>query len=232
MKAFVGSIGFASLSATFALPLLAVAQTLDIHEAVRTYTALTNTTVTMSGRAELRITGTNDPIPGCVINLNSPDAWVLMTAIAPSQVNSTFLSRMRVNGANAVLDSNVRVVQYAQGAVVIPHPPEFAPLEVFDGRYFTGPSRRLNSFVAYDTGSLGAMAAAIGSFKLKRGYTATVAQQENGSGISRCYVAQDGDLEVGLLPSTLDNNIRFVRFSHGVGPEKKASQATSILAST
>src|SRR5436190_17818 len=211
MKAFVGSIGFASLSATFALPLLAVAQTLDIHDAVRTYTALTNTIVTMSGRAELRITGTNDPIPGCVINLNSPDAWVLMTAIAPSQVNSTFLSRMRVNGANAVLDTNVRVVQYAQGAVVIPHPPEFAPLEVFDGRYFTGPSRRLNSFVAYDTGSLGAMAAAIGSFKLKRGYTATVAQQENGSGISRCYVAQDGDLEVGLLPSTLDNNIRFVR---------------------
>ncbi|HKQ36475.1 MAG TPA: glycosyl hydrolase, partial [Verrucomicrobiae bacterium] len=193
------------------LTLPCLAQTLDIRDAVRTFPGLTNTAVTMSGRAELRITGTGDPIPGCLIHLNSPDAWVLMTAIAPSQVASTFLNRIRVNGANAVLDSNVRVAQYAQGAVVIPHTPEFAPLEVFDGRYFTGPSRRLNTFVNYDSASLGTMAAAIGSFKLKRGYTATLAQNENGTGVSRNYVAQDGDLEVGLLPATLENNIRFVR---------------------
>src|SRR4051812_49326811 len=102
-------------------PLLARAQALDIHDAVRTYATLTNMTVTMSGRAELRITGTGDSIPGCLIQLNSPDAWLVMTSILPSQVASTFLSRVRVNGANAVLDVNCRVVQYAQGAVVVPH---------------------------------------------------------------------------------------------------------------
>jgi hypothetical protein len=165
----------------------------------------------MSGRAELRITGTGDPIPGTVIHLNSLDAWVLMTGLAPSQVASAFLSRVRVNGANAVLDSNARVAQYGQGAIIIPHTPSFSPLEVFDGRYFTGPSRRLNSYVDYDNASLGSMVAAIGSFKLKRGYMATFAQQENGTGISRCYVAQDGDLEVGRLPAALENSIRFVR---------------------
>ncbi len=206
---------FKTLNGWFALlplfPLLAASQTLDIHDAVRTYATLSNTTVTMSGRAELRITGTGDPIPGSVIHLNSPDAWLLMTELAPSQVASTFLSRVRVNGANAVLDSNVRVAQYAQGAVVIPQAPNFSPLEVFDGRFFTGSSRRLNSYVEYESASLGTMATAIGSFKLKRGYTATFAQQENGTGISRNYVAQDGDLEVGLLPAALENNIRYVR---------------------
>src|SRR5437870_4171148 len=111
--------------------LTARAQTLDIRDAVRTYATLTNTTVTMSGRAELRITGTGDPIPGCVIQLNSPDAWLLMTGILPSQAASTFLSRVRVNGANAALDGNCRVVQYGQGAVVIPQGPDFAPLEIF-----------------------------------------------------------------------------------------------------
>lgn len=179
----------ASLALLLLFPLLLTAQTLDIHDAVKTFATLSNTTVTMSGRAELRITGTGDPIPGSIIHLNSPDAWVLMTALAPSQVASTFLNRVRVNGANAVLDSNVRVAQYAQGAMVIPHTPSFSPLEVFDGRYFTGPSRRLNSYVDYDIASLGPMAAAIGSFKLKRGYMATFAQQENGTGVSRWSVS-------------------------------------------
>ncbi len=201
----------ASLALLLLFPLLLTAQTLDIRDAVKTYATLSNTTVTMSGRAELRITGTGDPIPGSVIHLNSPDAWLLMTGLAPSQVASTFLSRVRVNGANAVLDSNVRVAKYAQGAVVIPHTPSFSPLEVFDGRHFTGPSKRLNSYVEYDSASLGSMAAAIGSFKLKRGYMATFAQQENGTGISRCYVAQDGDLEAARLPAALENSIRFVR---------------------
>jgi hypothetical protein len=187
------------------------AQTLSLHDAVRTLTTLTNTTVTLSGRAELRITGTGNPISGSVIDLTSPDAWLLMTSIAPSQVASTFLSRVRVNGAIAVRDWNVRVVQYAEGTVVIPQGPEFSPLQLFNSRFFTGPSRRLNSFVEYDEASLGSMASTLGSFKLKRGYMATFAEQENGAGTSRCYVAQDGDLEVGLLPATFQTNTHYIR---------------------
>ncbi len=201
----------AFLAVFLCLPLLAAAQTLDLHDAVKSYTTLSNTTVTMTGRAELRITGTGNPIAGSIIHLNSPDTWLLLTGFTPSQVASTFLSRVRVNGANAVLDGNVRVVQYARGAVVIPHAPDFSPLEVFDGRYFTGPSKRLDSYTAYNSAALGLMATNIASFKLKRGYTATFAPQENGTGVSRNYVAQDGDLEVGLLPSSLENNIRYVR---------------------
>ncbi len=192
-------------------PLLARAQTLDLHDTVRTFTGVTNTTVTLSGRAELRVTGAGDPLPGCVVHLNSPDAWLLLNNLAPSSVASSFLGRVRVNGANAVLNSNVRVVPYAQGTVVIPHAPDFAPLEVFGNRYFTGPSKRLSQFAHYDTAKLGARAGAIGSFKLKRGYMATFAQQENGAGLSRNYVAQDGDLEVGRLPPSFETNIHFVR---------------------
>jgi len=203
------------LTAAFALaaglPLLTSAQTLDLRDTVRTFTTLSNTTVTMSGRAELRITGAGDPIAGSVIHLNSPDAWLLLTSLAPSQVVSTFLNRVRVNGANAVIDGNVRVVQYAQGTVVVPHTPDFTPLEAFGNRYFTGPSKRLSQYAGYNNALLGPMAGAIGSFKLKRGYMATFAEQENGTGLSRNYVAQDGDLEVGRLPSVLETNIHYVR---------------------
>ncbi len=193
------------------IPFAARAQTLAIHDDIQTLATLTNTTVTLTGRAELRITGTGDPLPGCVVHLNSPDSMLLLTGIVPSATASTFLSRIRVEGAVAVSGGNVRVVQYAHGTAVVPHSPDFAPLEVFDGRYFTGASKFLTQYTAYKNALLGTMTAAIGSFKLKRGYMATFATQESGAGISRNYVAQDGDLEISLLPTTLENAVRFVR---------------------
>jgi autotransporter-associated beta strand protein len=45
---------------------------------------------------------------------------------------------------------------------------------------------------------------------LKRGYAAVFAQTENGTGISKCYVAQDGDLEVSVLPPEFDRSVRFI----------------------
>jgi hypothetical protein len=75
----------------------------------------------------------------------------------------------------------------------------------------TGPSMPLQCHVEYDNAKLGTMKMAISSFRLKRGYMATIAQEENGIGISRNYVAQDGDVEVNELPGGLDKNVRFIR---------------------
>ncbi|MEO7319791.1 MAG: LamG-like jellyroll fold domain-containing protein [Chthoniobacteraceae bacterium] len=191
-------------------PLLAAGQTLNINNDVQTVATLTNTTVTMTGKAELHVTGAGDPITGCVINLNSAEAWFFLDNIAPSQA-STFLGRVRVNGAAAVLDTNVRVTQYLLGAVVIPHAPGFTPMEVFDGANFTGPSKLLRLYTYYGDTNLGALKTAVSSFKLKRGYMATLGQQANGTGLNKVYVAQDGDLEVSVLPATLNNAVRYVR---------------------
>ncbi len=194
------------------LSIAARGQTLNIANDVQTAATLaTNTTVTMTGRSELIITGTGDPIPGCVIHLNSPDAWLFMRSFRPSAVNTTFLSRIRVNGANAVLNTNVRIVQYEAGTVVIPHGPTYKPLQIFDGTHFTGPSKSLGLYTYYNEASLGILSAATSSFKLKRGYMCTVAQQNTGMGSSKVYIAQDGDLEISVLPTALNNNIRYVR---------------------
>jgi hypothetical protein len=194
-----------------AMPLIASAQTLSVNNDVQTFPTLTNTAVTVSGKAELRITGTGDPIAGCTVNLTSPDAWFFMTNIVPSTVASTFLSRVRVDGAAAVVDSNVRVVQHGQGAVVIPHSASFAPLTVYEGKSFSGVAKALKSYTAYGPAELGTLNDRISSFKLKRGYTATIAQHAGANGISRNYVAADGDLEVGVLPGDLNDSVSFVR---------------------
>jgi hypothetical protein len=102
------------------LPLAASAQPLAITNGVQTYATLSNTVVTLTGRCELRVTGTNSPIYGSTINLNSSNAWLILTGIKPSVVVASYLGQILVGGASAVADSNVRVVQYGAGAVVIP----------------------------------------------------------------------------------------------------------------
>jgi hypothetical protein len=193
------------------LPLMVPAQTLTLTNGIQTYAALTNTTVMMTGPAELHLTSTNAPLSGCLVHLNSPSAWCFLEGVKPSAVISTYLTQFRVNGVNATVDSNVRVAQYAQGSVLIPHAPSFQPLQVFSGPNFTGASNSLSLYTSYTDSGLGALNNNISSFRLKRGYTATFAQNANGTGVSKNYVAQDADLEIAVLPGNLDDTISFVR---------------------
>ncbi|WP_367873621.1 LamG-like jellyroll fold domain-containing protein [Luteolibacter sp. Populi] len=192
--------------------LMAAGQTINLNNDVYRTGALTAGSVaTLTGKSELHINDAGDPIPGCMIHLNSADSWVFFHGVTPATTVSTLLSRVRVNGSVAVADTNVRVVQHIAGAVVIPQPSSFQPLEIFTGSHLSGMSRKLGPYAAYDSATLGSFGNNIRSFILKRGYTATFAQNDNGSGISQNYVAQDGDLEVSLLPAALDRSISFIR---------------------
>ncbi len=203
-------------------PLVTFGQTMNIDNDVQSVATLDNTTATLTGKAELHVTGAGSPLSGStVIHLNSADAWFFMDSIRPGTVISTHLSRVRVSGANAVNGTNVRVAQYGNGAVVIPHAPAFGALQVYNGQNLTGSSTSLTPYTAYDDAALGSFANAIRSFRLKRGYTATIATEANGTGHSRNYVAADGDLEITLLPTALDNAVSFVRIFPWVWTVKK-----------
>jgi hypothetical protein len=201
-----------ALAFLFLCPLIAKADILNITDDIQTYSSLSDTTVNMSGQSELHITDGTSPIPGCQINLNSSDSWFFLEQIQPSVVASTYLSQVRVSGSAAVLNSNVRVVQYLSGAVVIPHSTSYKPLQIYSGYFFSGSSQSLGLYTYYKgSASLGTLNNAISSFKLKRGYMATFAQNEDGTGRSRVYVAQDEDINIGVLPEKLDNSISFIR---------------------
>ncbi|MEK7951422.1 LamG-like jellyroll fold domain-containing protein [Luteolibacter sp. Y139] len=204
------------------------AQTLDNEKA--SYATLTSATVTMTGHSELTITGSGDPIPGCTIHLNSEDSWVFFQNVSPTTVVSTLLSRLRVNGATAVADTNVRVVQYVNGAVVVAQGAAFKPLEVFTGTQMTGASAKLSTYTEYNNQALGVFADNVRSFVLKRGYTATFAENENGTGASRNFVAQDSDLEVSFMPSGMDGTVSFVRVYPWRWVSKKGTCDTDAVA--
>ncbi len=191
--------------------IIATANALDIVDEIQTYASLTNTTVNMSAVSELHITNASSPLSGCTINLDSLDSFLFLENIKPSVAASTYLGQVKVSGANAVLNTNVRVVEYAAGAVIIPQSSNFQPLQVFTEENFQGSFQYLSQYTEYNTSALGAMASTISSFILKRGYTATFAQNSDGSGFSKNYVAQDCDLEIGVLPTKLNDQINFVR---------------------
>ncbi|MGC9035916.1 MAG: hypothetical protein ACP5K7_08790, partial [Verrucomicrobiia bacterium] len=146
-KLFSELISRFCLSFLLFIPLLAFSQNFEVENDIISISGLTNTTISIKGRSELRITGIGDPIPGCVINLETDDSWLIFTEVKPSDLVSTLLSRLRIRGLNAILNNNVRVAQYAQGSAVIPHSSDFAPLEVFNGRFFTGNSVRLKCYI-------------------------------------------------------------------------------------
>ena len=208
------------------IPLIGMGQTLDISSGIQTYVALTNTTVNLSGQCELHLTATNnkmttvasqDAMPGCIINLNSPDAWFFLDGTRPYRVN---LNQILVNGAAAVVGSNVRLVEYGMGAVVIAQSPSYLPLQVFSGSQFTGSSAQPSIYTFY-TGTNAPLNGVISSFILKRGYAATFAQNADGTGISRAYVAADGDVKVGVLPGALNGAVQFVRVYPWIWHSKK-----------
>lgn len=206
------SSGSALVPAAFDLPDLAATAVLTLDNQVAIYATLTSTTVTLTGKSELWITGSTAPVTGSVFHLDSDDAWLFFSNIKPSVVNSTYLTQVRVGGRTAVHGSTVRVVQHGTGTVVIPHAPTFRPLEVFTAPNFTGTAASFNQYTYYNTvATLGGMQEAISSFRLARGYMATFATEANGSGSSKVYVAQDHDLDISFLPGELDNAVKFVR---------------------
>ena len=187
------------------------AAALVISGGVQTYATLADSTVTMSGKSELHVTAGSAPIPNTTINLTSQDSWVFFDGLKPSVVNSTYLSQIKVNGVTAVHGTNVRVVQYALGTVVIPHAPSYQPLTAYTGPNFSGTATNFGQYTIFNTtGELGAQNNAVSSFKLKRGYMAVLANNANGTG-GKVYIAQDHDLDVSYMASGMDNNVEFIR---------------------
>lgn len=170
--------------------------------------SLNGATIALGGRFELWVTNSITPLTGCTIDITSPDAFLILSGIKPSVAVSNYLSQVKISGLLALIDVNCRVVQYGSGAIIFAHNSTFKPLTVYYGPNFTGSSSNLLPYV-YNT-SLGAFANNIRSFKLKRGYAVTFAETATGGGVSKNYVAADGDLEIGQLPADLDHNVSFI----------------------
>lgn len=170
-----------------------------------------NTNFIVSGKTDLHFSGDYSPLINANVALNSNDAWLIFDNVPPATVIANWLSKVTVNGVSAANNANVRVAVYKNGTVVIPNGnvTSQAALEVFTQPGLAGTTNSYEINTYHD--SLAAFDNSIRSFKLHRGYMATLANNADGSGYSRVFIANDSDLIVNAMPQGLDNTVSFIR---------------------
>ncbi|MBN2165082.1 MAG: T9SS type A sorting domain-containing protein [Marinilabiliaceae bacterium] len=180
---------------------------------LQTVDSVSNQTITLSDAVEYHITNANNAITNSTISLNHEDAWLFFDNVRPSEVVSKYKSSILINGTAFTPETNGRVAIYKNGTAILPFGASYKPLTVY-----TEPS-----YAGYDTSfvihtyhkALGRFNNAIQSMKLKRGYMATLANNADGSGYSRVFIADTEDLLIENLPSLLNGKVSFIRvFKH------------------
>lgn len=180
-----------------------------------------STAVRLTGQADYHITSTTPfTAEGSIDIENTDHAVVFFDNLRPSEAK-TFLKYVRINGANAVAESNCQLRLYDHGTVLYPYGKEnknttgFHPLTVYTEQYCQG--EQCEAFGIENTkGFMNTLTDEtlnnrIRSFRLKRGYMVTFAIGEAGWGYQRCFIADSEDLIVNTLPDILDRRISSYR---------------------
>jgi len=195
---------------------------IDLTDAgVVTYPQFTDTAVVVSGKTLLHLTSST-PLVNSTVDLQSPDSWLYLDAVRPSAAITQYINtkKITINGNSVVLklgadnangSQNARIAIYGQGAVIIPsgNLSDNNALQVFTEPNFGGNS---TSYPIYTRNTnLGTFNNAIRSFKLKKGYMATLANQVDGTGFSKVFIADAADLEMPAMPRGLEATVSFIR---------------------
>ncbi|MDD2560347.1 MAG: hypothetical protein PHE04_06750, partial [Bacteroidales bacterium] len=178
-------------------------------------------TIELADGVELRLTDANPIRDNALIILEGPESWVYLLEVRPTKVISSYLRYIKLGTelASLVHRSNCRAEIYRQGCVVIPQNNFYKPFEAFSETDFGGSSESYG-ILTYHT-NLGAMTGAIRSFKLKKGYMATLATAADGTGFSRVFIADSEDLEIPQLQVELDQNVAYIRVFQWRWPSQK-----------
>lgn len=182
-----------------------------LSKGVKTLDALTGQHYELIGDSQLILRDMKAPIQAGQIHLNADDATVIFQQARPSQVNDQYLKHIRIKGQPAELNQNFRLASYVNGTIVLPHGPDYQPLTTYNQPRLQGTARTYALHQYYKSNELGEDEDKIASFTLKHGYMATLAENEDGTGASQVFIADQQDLRINQLPSKLRNKVSFIR---------------------
>lgn len=175
----------------------------------KSFNTIAKSKVVLKAASSLYLKNIYNPLINSSVDLSSNDARIYFENTKPSDVVTSYLKYITVNGAAAVSSVNVDVSRSGSGTIVAPYSANYTPLEVFTEENFGGTSKQYATVTPqYDLGSFDNK---IKSFKLKKGYMVTFASNGDGTGYSRVYVAENQDLEVSVMSPYLNGTISFIR---------------------
>lgn len=181
----------------------------------------TDSEVIVSGKSNVFVNATSakTSLVNSIIRFNDVNSWVYFSNVRPQTVIDSLLTSIYIGQSQAVNRTNVRVVIYKHGTAVVAHPNGFRPLTIYSEPDFKGDSASYTTHV-YNN-NLGMMDNKMRSFRLKKGYMATLATNSDGTGYSRVFIADNADLEFSSFNYLLDENVSFIRVFNWESVTKK-----------
>lgn len=164
---------------------------------------------TVASNAELRVSAPQTS--NGTVNLTNDSGWLILDGVLPSEAIASHFSYISVNGQLAVNNVNIRVTNYLRGCVIMPHAPNFEALTLYKNTGFAGEEMKCIPYKYYKIADLASFDNTVSSIKLKKGYMATFAQNENGTGYSKVFIAEKEDIQISTLPVGLNDKVSFVR---------------------
>jgi Glycosyl hydrolase catalytic core/Secretion system C-terminal sorting domain len=185
---------------------------ITLHNARLTLEADLQGFVNMEEGSTLRVTTPGLP-PNLKISLRDNNSFVYFNQVNPIQLAGLPVTTWPMTARLPHTEPQKLINQYYQkGSVLRMDPTNYKPLTVYSSDGFGGSSATVGVTTIYSGSAIpGGMNDNIRSFKLKRGFMATIANNANGTGKSKVYIASENDLEVSALPVALSGNVSFIR---------------------
>ena len=180
---------------------------------------LAGNTYTLSTNSELLVTA--PALANGTVNFTSDSGWLILDGVLPSRAINLHLSYIMVNGQPARNNINVKVTNYLRGCVIMPHSPTYEALTLYKETGYAGDEIKCFPYKYYKEAELGSFNNEVSSFKLKKGYMATFAQNQDGTGYSKVFIADKEDIQISSLQLALNNEVSFVRVFPWRYTEKK-----------
>ena len=169
--------------------------------------------IVMGESSYLYLDGSYPIEEGLLINFESNKSWVRLSEVNPT--NSYYYYHDNFFQENQLLSypETLRIDNYFQyGSVIRPNHDNSSYLTVFSENNFNGEFGNIsNSDVFADESIPGNLNNNISSFKLKKGFMATFAENNDGTGNSKVFIASKDDIVIDELSDYLNNKISFIR---------------------
>lgn len=192
-------------------PTIDPGESVVLEDEARSQVGLDDTHVTLRGLSSLYLTGrVSEVLKNSVVDLAADDSWLFLPGVTRKEWVSARLSeQIRIGGQPLRDGSNATVQNYYNGLFVKP-----APSMSFSAAELWAEGSTESKPVALDkvfTGSeIPVGDNALSKIFLKRGFMMTVAENEDGTGASKVYVATDRSQEI-TLGAELAGKVSFLR---------------------
>ncbi len=190
------------------------------------------TDMTLGATDDLHVTAAGDAIAeGVTVDLADPGCRLFFDNIRPADVRSMYSGSITVAGARLEPETNARICVYRHGTEILPHGRSYTPLTAYGRAGLSGDMEAYAPGYHYSNSPAPGVETAnikplalddrMHSLRLARGYMATLATNPDGTGYSRCFIAEDADLVLDRLPAELDGKVSYVRVFLWQRPSKK-----------